>query len=219
MKLSNRTLQILKNYSVINQSCYFKQGNILSTISPVKTLMAKATLAETFPSSFAIYDLSKFLGVLSLFEEPEIDVEEKALVISKGSQRVQYTLADPSNIVYPEKEARVPDPEITFNLKSKALHSAVKALGVLQLPEIAISGDNADVYIRAVDSKNPLSDDYRESVGSTSHKFDIFFKAENIIKVLPADYDVQITSKGIAHFKGTDIEYWIATEANSKFEK
>ena len=48
----------------------------------------------------------------------------------------------------------------------------------------------------------------------------MIFKTENITKVLAGTYEVSISSKGISHFKhATDsIEYWIATEAGSKYE-
>lgn len=91
MKLSENTINILKNYSVINPSLLVKPGNVLSTVSPVKSIFAKATVEENFPSQFAIYELSKFLGVVSLFNEPELDFGEKQMTIISGSQSLNYT--------------------------------------------------------------------------------------------------------------------------------
>jgi hypothetical protein len=44
----------------------------------------------------------------------------------------------------------------------------------------------------------------------------MIFKVENL-KLLPRDYDVTVSAKGIANFKSKtgDIEYWIATEQGS----
>ena len=42
MKLTMKTFQLLKNFSSINQSIYFNQGNKVRTISPMKTIMAEA---------------------------------------------------------------------------------------------------------------------------------------------------------------------------------
>ena len=78
MKLSARTIQILKSFAQINPSLIFTPGNEIKTISPMKTMVAKATIAETIPQQFAIWDLSKFLGVLSLFDDPEVVINEKA---------------------------------------------------------------------------------------------------------------------------------------------
>jgi len=179
--------------------------------------MAKATITEQVPSSFAIYDLSKFLGVLSLFESPELIVGERAMEIAGGQQKVNYTFADPKLIVTPnDKEIKMPPCEIKFKLTADDLSKVLKAMGVLQLPEIAITGNGTDMNIEAIDSKNPSSDTYKVRLGDTGLNFKMIFKAENI-KIMSADYDVEISSQGISHFKGVDIEYWIATEASSTF--
>jgi hypothetical protein len=217
MKLESRTMQILKNFSTINPSLMFKPGSTLNTMSPNKTVLAKASIKEQIPSSFAIYDLSKFLGVLSLFDQPELQVEEKQMVINGGQQKVRYTFASPDAIVIPsEKEVNMPETEIKFKLTAEDLTKVMKAMGVMQLPEIAIVGEGGEMSIQAIDSKNPSADSYRVVLGENSNNFKMIFKAENI-KIMPGDYDVSISSKGIGHFKGNDVEYYIATEANSTF--
>lgn len=218
MKLESRTIQILKNFASINPSLMFKPGSTLATVSPLKTLMAKASIDEIIPSQFAIYDLSKFLGVLSLFESPNLTIGERSMEISGSQQKVNYTFADPKLIVTPnDKEIAMPECEIQFRLIGDDLSRVLKGMGVLQLPEIAVTGDGADMFIEAIDSKNPSSDSYKVQVGTTGHTFRMIFKAENV-KIMAGDYDLKISSKGIAHFKGQNIEYWIATEASSVFE-
>ena len=46
--------------------------------------------------------------------------------------------------------------------------------------------------------------------------FSFIFKTENF-KFIPDEYAVQVSSKGISHFRGERIEYWVATEAGSKY--
>lgn len=36
MKLSNKTIEIIKNFSTINQGILFKTGKVLKTVSPQK---------------------------------------------------------------------------------------------------------------------------------------------------------------------------------------
>ena len=67
MKLSDKTLSILKNFKEINQSILFKQGNKLRTISVMKNILAEATVTEEFPKDFGIYDLTQFLNGLTLY--------------------------------------------------------------------------------------------------------------------------------------------------------
>ena len=141
MKLEQRTIQILKNFSVLNPSLVFKEGNVISTITPTKTVLAKATIKETIPATFTIMELSKFLNVLSLFSDPTLVLEENFLIIKDSSQQVKYSCGTPDNVVAPsDKEIKLPEPEIKFHLTSLTLNSLFKAMAVLNLPEISITG-------------------------------------------------------------------------------
>ena len=71
MKLSDKTLSFLKNFSTINQSILFKEGSKLRTISVMKNILAEATVTEEFTKDFGIYDLNQFLNGLSLHQQPE----------------------------------------------------------------------------------------------------------------------------------------------------
>ena len=68
MQISKRTLGILKNFATINQSILIEEGNTIETISNIKDVYAKVEVDETFPVTFAIYDLNEFMGVVSLFD-------------------------------------------------------------------------------------------------------------------------------------------------------
>ena len=83
MQISNETFEILKNFAMINPSIALNPGSILQTVAPSKTVMAKATVDETFPSEGAIYDLNRFLGVLSLFDEPDLIFNTNLVTVSK----------------------------------------------------------------------------------------------------------------------------------------
>lgn len=218
MNLDPRTLQILKSFSAINPSIHFNDGKTLKTISPTKTVMAKATLDDGFDRPFAIYDLSRFLGVLSLFDNPELTITDTAVEIrGRNGDSINYVVADPSNIVTPpEKEIKLPSVDATFSLKQDDFNRVIKALSVLGLPEIAVVGDGEKVFLQAADSKNPTGDVYKTPVGETDKTFRAIFKSENL-KILSGDYEVSISKAGLSHFAGAGIEYWIAMEGASKF--
>ena len=61
MKISNETLEILKNFSEINQSIVIKPGKKIKTINSLKNILAHADVEEDFPMEVAIYDLTEFL--------------------------------------------------------------------------------------------------------------------------------------------------------------
>ena len=217
MKLNTRSIQVLKNFASINPSIQFSEGTNLKTISPNKTMMAKAKLEDIIPSTFAIYDLSRFLGVVSLFEDPEFGIETNMVNITSPGRKVSYTFADPSTIITPpDREIVLEDPDVVFELKHENFAEIMKALGVMSFPDLVVVGEDGKVILRATDTKNPSSDKYDIEVGTTDRTFTAVFKTENV-KILPSSYTVSLSSKGISHFVSDDVEYWISLEANSDF--
>jgi hypothetical protein len=217
MKLNTRTIQVLKNFASINPSIQFSEGTNLKTISPNKTMMAKAKLEDVIPSTFAIYDLSRFLGVVSLFEDPTFQIEDRMVNIGAPGRTVSYTFADPSTIITPpDKEIVLEDPDVVFELKHEHFAEIMKALGVMSFPDLCVVGEDGNIFLRATDTKNPSSDKYDIEVGQTDRTFTAVFKTENV-KILPTSYTVSLSSKGISHFVSNDVEYWISLEANSEF--
>lgn len=217
MNIDTNTVNILKNFAKINPSIVIQEGNTLKTISTSKTIMAKAKVPTDFPKRFAIYNLDRFISTLSLFTKPELNFKDKFVEVVEDNRRTAYTYADESTVTKaPEKEINIPSVDVSFTLTNTALKEVEKALGVLGLPEIMVVGDGSKVYLQASDSKNPSGDVYSVEVGETTKSFKAIFKAENI-KILPGDYEVSISSRGISHFASGDIEYWIAVEKNSEF--
>jgi hypothetical protein len=215
IKLEQKTISVLKSFSTINPSILIKPGKELTTISPTRTIMAKASIDQQFESTFAIYDVSRFLSTLSLFDNPTLEINDKFVVISSDTKKMRYGFADPSAIISPpDKEIKLPSVDISFKLTNLALSDVMKALAVLRLPEIAVVGDGEDINLQAIDSTGKVSDVYSIVVGKSAEKFKMIFKAENI-KVIPGDYTVEISKKGISHFVNDVAEYWIAVESNS----
>ena len=200
MKLSTQTIAILKNYATINQNIQFKVGKNLMTISPQKNILSSSEIEEDIPQQFAIYDLNRLLGAMSLFDKPELDVGENALTINGGGSKLNYVYADPSMLVTPpEKTLDFPDPEISFKMTKETYDGCLKAAQVLALPELVVHGDGEKVFLVASDTNNSSSDEFRREVGTSDKKFQMVFKIENM-KLLSGSYQVGISSKGIAHF-------------------
>lgn len=218
MKFSDNTLNVLKNFSSINPSIVFKPGTTLRTISPQKTIMAAATIAETIDKNAAVYDLSRFIATLSLFDAPMIDFQDTKFAITSGKSRVNYTYAAESMIIQPpDRDIVIPDPEVTVTIKWDDIQKVLRAASVLQLAEITFTGDGNVVRLAAGNSKNPTADVFDVIVGDSDAHFDMIIKVENM-KLMQKDYTVSLSSKGMAHFKSDTIQYWIAIEKHSKFE-
>lgn len=218
MKLSENTINILKNYAAINPMLLVKEGNVLTTVSVARSILAKATVEETFPRQFAIYELPRFLGVLSLFNDPDLEFGEKQLRIVSGRQSVNYTYADPSMIVSPpEREIVFPGAEVEFTISQQDLQKLVRATGVLQLKSVVVIGNGEKINIAAASAKNPSADSFSIEVGDTDKSFEIFYSTENIIRLLSAEYSVKISKEGLTQFVSTNVEYFMASEAGSTY--
>tara|TARA_B100001094_G_scaffold318632_1_gene362451 strand:+ start:1221 stop:1889 length:669 start_codon:yes stop_codon:yes gene_type:complete len=220
MKLSDSTINILKNFSNINQSLLFKSGNKLRTISVMKNILAEVEVTEEFPKDFGIYDLSQFLMGLSLHKDPELDIEDDSyMVIREGKMRSKYFFADPNVIVTPpEKDIVLQSEDVNFTLSTTQLDKLLKASSVYQLPDLSVVGNAGIVKLVVSDRKNDTSNDFSIIVGETDATFSFNFKVENI-KILPGSYNVSISKKLLSKFVSEDknLTYWVALEPDSTY--
>ena len=221
MKLSNETLTVLKNFAGINQSILVRRGNKLRTMSVMKTVLAEATVNEEFEKEFAIYDLNQFLNGISLHEDPELDFQEdKYVVIREGKRRVKYFFADPQVIVSPpEKEISLPSQDVCFQLEHSQYDKIKKAAAVYQLEDLSAIGEAGVIRLVVRDKRNATSNEYSIIVGETDKEFIFNFKVENL-KIIPASYDVVLSSKLLSKFTNEryNLNYYIPMEPDSTFE-
>ena len=224
MKLNSETVNVLKNFSTINQNLLIKEGNTITTMSAMKNIVAKATIEETFPREIAIYDLNEFLSSTSLFKEPVIDFDDCHLLIKEEhsrSTKLKFFYSDPSVVTSPSKTITMPSPDVSFELTSDDLNQLKKAASVIQAPDLVFERNDEGSFLTVRDKKNDTANNFSLEVNQSSNnaKFKFFFKVENL-KLLPGSYDVTISKKNISHFKSkTDnVEYWIALEPESTYE-
>ena len=218
MKINKQTLNTLKNFSDINMSIEVKGGNTLRTVSVQKNILAEAQVETTFPQDFAIYEVNRFLGAASLFDDPDFEFGEKSVKIGNNKYSLDYVYCDPSMIVTPpEKNITVPDPEVRFKLTQDTLSQLLKAGNVLGTPEISVESNGTQMLMKALDVNNDSTDTFHVNLDESSDRtFRFVFKIENL-KMVPGDYNVEISSKGIARFSQNQLQYWIATESSSTY--
>jgi hypothetical protein len=221
MKLSDDTVTVLKNFSSINQSLLFKSGNTLKTISPLKTIFVEATVGESFPKEFALYDLNKLLAKVSLYKDAELAFDDDKINIStenkKKSDYIKY--CSPKVIVTaPEKPITFGDPDCSFSLSQEDLDWMRKSAGISGSPNFVFESDGSTIQFIATDVKDDSADQSKIEIGSVTDgkTFKVVMKVENF-KLLDGSYDVAIAKKGMAQFKHKTvaITYYIAIEASA----
>jgi len=226
MKLSQETTAILKNFSTINQGILFKEGNVISTMSPQKNILAEAKISEKIPVEFGIYDLNNFLSVNSLFKEgSELEFDSNHVIIKGlgGRSKIKYRMTDKSMIVVaPDKRPNLPSVDVRFTFSKEDFDWVMKSASVLGAPHIAVVSDGETVSLLTFDESNDSShtNSLDMDVDPEGTKFKLIFKTENL-KVIHDSYEVEICKKGISTWTSTtsDIKYWITLEVSSKYNE
>ena len=221
MKFSNETLTLLKNFASINTNIIFKQGDVVSTISNLKNIFAKATIKEAIPNEFAIYDLNSLLAMLTLMENQDVEFSDKSLVVTSDKGRFEYFYSNPEIVT------GAPSGEIEhvavyrFNLKAEDIQMLMKAAAITGAPTVSVTCKNQAVEISISDRKNDTASNFKKVLGTSFENFDVFIAVENL-KVIPDAYEVSVakTQNGKAkflHFKheSRQLQYWIACEPGS----
>jgi hypothetical protein len=219
MKLSKETVAIFKNFSTININLLLKEGNTISTMNETKTIIAETTLTESFPKNFGIYDINEFLGVLSLFSDPELTFTDDTVVISQGKNKIKYREAEESALKTPSKLVTFPDAEINFSLTADDIESIVRSAGILKVSDVSFIGKDGSLTALVVDKKNPLTNKFEIELGKTETSFQANMKVDNF-KMIPNDYQVSIAKMKICRFSNSsgNLKYYVAVEAGSTSE-
>lgn len=227
MKLTEYTMQVLKNFSAINSNIVFRTGNEISTISEPRNILSTASVDVNFPAEFGIYDLNEFLGVLSLVDEPQIKFEEKFAVISDsvGRSKIKYFFTETEMLTSPNstmltKAAAMNDFEVNFTLDQDTLNKIKRATSALGHTSVSITPSNGAIALTVFDPENPTSNTFTIELAGKyeSESFNFILNIQNL-KILPGDYNVSLSSKLMSKFAHTEkkVSYWIALEKTSTY--
>ncbi len=215
MKLSDKTLKLLENFSDINPGVLLEEGSDVYTVAPNKTIFAKATIDEEFDSEAGIYNLKNFLRILNLFKEPDIELQENQFKISDGKQSVRYTYASKNMIFVPQKKnIKMPSVDVELELQWEDITKALDAAGILGMEKIALTGDGNNVKLEVYDPNNPTTDKYSvvlECEDVPEEEFTVLIKTGNL-KLLPENYQVKISIDRLVKFETDNVEYYIVIE-------
>lgn len=213
MQLSLETVNTLKNFSQINPSLVVEPGSEIVTMSPSKTIIARMITEEMFDKPFCIYELSKFLGIVSMLEDADYQFQENYVDIKSKIGNVKYTYADKSMVVAPlTNKIDVTEPIASFQLNKTELTSLIKAASILQNDLVTISCIDGKLKVGTSDSKDQTAHSFGVDVQTeVTNDFSVMVKTENIVKILPNHYDVTINNK-VIQFKNDVHTYWIVIE-------
>lgn len=216
MKLSKDTIAYLKNFATINGNLLIKPGSTLATISAAKSVYASVNVTETFEHQFGIYDLNEFLGMLSLYDDPDIQFTDKVATIKQGRSSLKFYSADENVLTAPAKVIKLPTPDVSFVLDEAQVNMIIKSIGVLRAPDITISGDGSVLRVAVGDKKNSAASSQETEICDTDKVFTAHISVTNF-KIVPGRYTCGITGSKAVQFVNGDLQYLVSLEADSSF--
>ncbi len=216
MKLSDNTLTILKNFATVNGGVVLKPGNFQRTVSADKAILVEATLEDTFPNEFGIYDLNQFLGNVTMIKNPDLNFKKELVVMSDGELALDYGACNPTLIIAPpDKELVLKSVDVKFLLPNAIFQKLTKLAVMNSLPNLSVIGKDGELRLKIHEKSNDTSNKGTVKIGDYAGKdFAATFNAENL-KLLPMDYNVEIQEGAFAKFVSTDgkLRYFVALES------
>ena len=223
MELSESTLQVLRNFSGINQNLLIKSGSNIKTISEARNVVATADVTESFEKDFGIYDLNEFIGVMGLVDTPSLKFEDDFVIVSdsSGRSKVKYFYAAEETLTTPTKDVTMPEADVKFVLDNDTLNKLKKAASTLGHSEVSIKAKDGILSLSVVENQNATSNAFSIDIDGEFKQdavFNFIISISNL-KILPGDYEVEISSKLITQFKNKEVplRYWIALEKTSTY--
>lgn len=221
MKLSEGTIEVLKNFSTIRPTITIQPGKSLKTMSPSFGIRAFAEVEDEFPVACVIHDLPKFLNSISTDDNTELIWGKKSVQYKQSHGSVgNYPYSnwgsngDPDKI----KKGDVSNPMIKFQLPNDLLEKTIRQLGAMKASTIAFVGEKGLLGIAAVAVVKgvPLPNTYSTPLGDTDKKFRVFLDLDKL-KIIPRDYEITIVEKKFVRFHAGNLDYYIAANMNSEF--
>lgn len=218
VNLSKETLSLLKTAMQINNSIRIEAGNVIRTINAAGSIYLSAEVAETFPESFSIYELNRFLNVLSLpmMQGANLNFSGKNYVdIVAGKASVKYKYSAEQFVAAPNKKIDLPSEDVKFRLEAGDLQNLEKMAAILGHKNLEIKTANGHVFLATsspdlTDASNDSLIDVGDSAGADDGQY-YKIKFENLI--LPdGGYDVAVCKGGVASFKRDKVEVFVGLE-------
>lgn len=218
MKISNDTLNILKWIaSDINGAIRIDAGNKLYSKGISNAICTYVEIAEEFPKQFVTADLSKFLAMAALFDDPEFEFEDHCVRISStnGKNSSVFYQTDPACV---EQSNKVPRPQtdiaFNFHIKSEDLKKVFRAAAVMDAPELFITAKDGlirmscstKLSISSVEDKDGAANSFDIILGECDEDKDVTFRYTRKALKLYQDfsYDVEVAASGLIKMSASD---------------
>lgn len=214
MKLTSKTITVLKNFATINAGIQFVEGNQIRVAAKAKNMIGIANVDNEFPDDFAIYDLNQFLSVHSMFDDPDVEFHDDYMIVSEDASQVRYFYTDPDNIVAAPYDLKFETTDDGLFMSSEDLKRIQRASATMKLSTFSIekTGDNTRMVVCDSDQRegNRFTIDVEYDIDMVDFHVDLDISNLNL---LPLDYEINFSEdKNFLEFRNAekDVTYYVA---------
>jgi hypothetical protein len=220
MKLSEKSISLLRNLSRVNKSVYLEKGQTQRAASPNSTVVCEVKLDEELPTNFGVHDMYALLNFLKACEEPDLTFTDTSVtIVDKNGWKAMFQASSKEliNVVESMEEIDAAPSALEFDLPSETLKRMIDLASVNSLPQIAFMNGPEGLIMKAFEKS--VNDSTNITIGLpfiTSLKTPFVVSTVNM-KIEVDSYRVKITEMGFAKFESltTDRRYVICTEMES----
>lgn len=213
MKLSKKTLSILKSFSAINPVLYFGDPKAIKVISPDGGVIGCYQSDESINQECSFWETPKLLATIDSMggEEAELDFNDKFVKIvsnDKSSLKYFYTpeaMILSSNPKPKSYEAYCKSMEMNaeFELPIEMFSKIMKLSQVMQLNNLKIEFENDKGKLFLLDDTNKVAHNFEYEIdGKGTGSITLYISSLNII---PGTYNIVIKSGLFTKFTNKDI--------------
>ena len=243
MIINDTMLKVMQNFATIENSLVVAKGENTKTINSEKTIFANYhsdNPSDHWSTDFGIYDLTKFISAVLAMKQgsyPEIEFDEKFLVIKNSKSNLKYYYADVSVLNQPPADGQIKfpsEPELVMQLDKSTISEIMKLRSVLGVDHLVIEpGDTKDnIRLVVTNINNPSSNNYaielsgEQILSRDCDDFKIIYDLQRWKLMDASQYTLYQSSKLISkvsadviHVDGSNanVDYWIGQEFESKY--
>lgn len=215
MKLSSFTVSVLKNFTGINQGLVINSGDVLRSMAKGGHIISSCQVDETFPVDCQLWNLPKFLQVISVLGEPEVDWKEDYCIIKTADTRLVYHYGEAAVTPVPPTEPIEMEFDAEFDLPADKLQLVTRMSGIMSSKTLSFGMEDNNAQLIIDGSGESTQNTFHIDVeGQISSPLEVKIDTDNLIMLSGIDYHVSVMESAVKfESEAHNLWYLIATEA------
>jgi hypothetical protein len=206
MEISQATIDIMKNFTTINNSIWLNEPQCMKTISIAENIIGIYDTEETFPE-WQLYNSVPFMSLVSLFGLSKIDFDfgERAVVLKSPGTRATVVYDDIDiipklgDLKASSSYKKYDDFSATFDLTTDKIGQIQKAANILGLPDMKVVMRDGKGLITINDDENPDSNLLKMAIVGEGD-CEITMMVKNL-QLHTGDYSISVSSGVMSKFQ------------------